>query len=281
MRPPLRTALVTGASAGIGRELVRRLVADRGMTVLATARRADRLAELRDEFPAGSVMIEAGDLTDPAFRERLWDTAAAAFPGGPDLLLNNAGVGHYSRFEQEDPATIDRILAVNLAAPLDLTRRALPSMIERGSGQILFISSVLGFVGLPYSATYAASKHAINGLVKSLRHELKGSGVVVRAACPNRTVSEFHAAASGDDPGHAPRRARYAEPTERIARAIARGLDRRSAFQYPGLTARWVVGIARWFPGPFDWFMERWSAAHFRDEVERARPIGGVRNSDP
>ena len=267
----MKTALVTGASAGIGREFVRQLVNDRGMTVLATARRRDRLEALAAELPAGRVLVEDGDLTDPGFRDRLWERAMDAFPGGPDLLVNNAGLGHYAAFEEEDPATIERIIAVNVTAPADLARRAILAMKGKKGGQVLFVSSVLGFVGLPYSATYAASKHAINGLVKSLRYELRGTGVVVRATCPNRTESEFHAVAigDGDGDGGSPRRAPYAEPTDRVVRAMVRALGRRRAFDFPGSSARWVVAAARWLPWPYEWFMGRWSPGHFRREMER------------
>src|SRR5205814_7481727 len=86
---PLRNALVTGASAGLGRELVRQLVRDRGMTVLATARRLDRLDALAAELPPGRVVVVAGDLADADFRARLW-AQAETLPGGLDLLVNNA-----------------------------------------------------------------------------------------------------------------------------------------------------------------------------------------------
>ncbi|RUL85013.1 SDR family NAD(P)-dependent oxidoreductase [Tautonia sociabilis] len=270
MRSSVRTAIVTGASAGIGRELARQLVRDRGMSVLVTARRRDRLESLAAELPEGGLRIESGDLTDEAFRDRLWQRAMEEFPGGPDLLVNNAGIGHYAEFDQEDPAILRAIVELNIIAPMDLTRRALSAMKARGHGQVMFVSSVLGFVGLPYSSAYAASKHAINGLVRSLRYELAGSGVRVWATCPNRTESEFHAVALGQRPGDAPRRAPYAEPTDRVVRQMVRAIDRRMAFHFPGTSARWVVEASRLLPGPFDWFMRTWAPAHFRSEMERA-----------
>ncbi|HEX8203476.1 MAG TPA: SDR family NAD(P)-dependent oxidoreductase [Isosphaeraceae bacterium] len=261
----LRRALVTGASAGLGRELVRQLVRDRGMTVLATGRRLERLEALAAELPAGAVEVLAGDLAEAGFRSRLWDRAEAS-PGGLDLLVNNAGLGHYAPFAAEDPAILRRIVEVNLMAALDLTQRAARHMTARGSGQILQISSVLGFVGLPYSAAYVATKHALNGLVKSLRYELRGTGVRVWAACPNRTESEFHAVALGRSGGE-PVRSPHAEPTARVVRRIVRGLDRRGAFLLPGPSAWAVVRAAQWLGGPFDWFMTRWAPGHFRREM--------------
>jgi short-subunit dehydrogenase len=263
-------ALVTGASAGIGRELVRQLVRDRGMTVLATARRRSRLEELAAELPEGKVLIEAGDLSDAAFRERLWNRAEA-LPGGLDVLINNAALGHYAEFAGEDPEVIRRQVEVNLIALMDLTRLAARHMMARGAGQIVQVSSVLGFVGIPYSATYVATKHAVNGLVKALRYELRGTGVRVWAACPGRTVSEFHGVAL-DRPDDAPAiRSTHAEPTDRVARGILRGLDRRRAFIFPTLMARLVVTAAGWLPGPLDWYLARWGTRQFHQEMRQGR----------
>jgi short-subunit dehydrogenase len=187
-------AVVTGASSGLGRELVRQLVRDRDMTVLATARRLDRLESLAAELPPGRVIPMAGDLADAEFRRALWQRAVT-LPGGVDLLVNNAGVGQYAELAEQDPARIRQIIEVNLMALIDLSQKAARHMKVRGGGQILEVSSVLGFIGVAESAVYAASKHAVNGLVKSLRYELAGTGVRVCAACPGRTVSEFSEAA--------------------------------------------------------------------------------------
>lgn len=271
MSPP-KTAVVTGASAGIGRELVRQLVRDRGMTVLATARRLDRLRELAAELPAGSVHVLDGDLADPAFRARLWAHAEGLFPGGPDLLVNNAGLGHYAAFAEQDQGAWHAIVEVNLIALMDLTQKAAARMTARGSGQILQISSILGFVGIPYSAVYVASKHAVNGLVKCLRYELRGSGVRVWAACPGRTESEFAAVALGRRGG--PGRDTKGEPADLVVRRIVRALDGRRAFLVPSLGPRLMVALAHWLPGPFEWFMLRWSPGYFRREIAEARDAG-------
>ena len=264
-----RHALVTGASSGLGRELVRQLVLDRGMTVLATARRLDRLESLAAELPGGRVVVVDGDLADPGFRERLWDRADA-FPGGLDLLVNNAGLGHYDDFAGQDPEEIRRVIEVNLMALMDLTQKAIRAMRGRGSGQIVQVSSTLGFVGLPYAAAYVASKHAVNGLVKCLRYELRGTGVRVWAACPGRTESEFTAVAIGPAVSSSP--GPRGEPTAKVVRGIVRGLDRRGGFLMPTATAWAVVALAHWLPGPFDWAMGRWSRGIFGREIRRARP---------
>jgi len=257
---------VTGASAGLGREIVRRLVLDRGMNVLATARRLDRLEALRDELPAGSVAVLAGDLADPAFRADLWEYGDAWSIWGVDLLVNNAGLGNYAEFADQDFAAIRRIIEVNLVALMDLTQRAARDMKARRRGQILQISSTVGSVGMPYAAAYVATKHAVNGLVKTLRYELKGSGVRVWAACPGRIATEFRSAALG--PGR-PDHASAGEPVAKVARGILRGLDRRGGFLAPTASARAILGLAHWLPGPFEWFMMRWAPGHFAREIGR------------
>jgi short-subunit dehydrogenase len=256
-------AVVTGASSGLGRELVRQLVLDRGMTVLATARRLANLESLAAELPHGHVLILAGDLTDAVFRKLLWDRAET-MAGGIDLLVNNAGMGNYADFATQDQRAIRQIIDLNVLALIDLSQKAARYMKDRGSGQILQISSVLGFIGIRDSAVYVASKHAVNGLVKSLRYELWGTGVRVWAACPGRTASEFRQVALGNR-GREVGRLPTGEPTAKIVRAIVRGLDRRSAFVLPSWRAWIVVTLAHWLPAPFDWIMCRWSPGSYKD----------------
>jgi uncharacterized protein len=265
-------ALVTGASSGLGRELVRQLVLDRGMRVLATARRQDRLESLAAELPSGRVEILAGDLADPGFRQILWDHALK-FEGGVDLLVNNAGLGNYAEFAEQDPEQIRQMIELNLMALIDLSQKAARHMKSKRSGQILQISSVLGFIGLADSAVYVATKHAVNGLVKSLRYELWGTGVRVWAACPGRTMSEFSEVAGGKTgKGHSwPGR----EPTDRVVRGIVRGLDRRRGFVLPTWRAWTIVTLAHWLAIPFDWIMTRFKPAASRDRTS------GTRTRDP
>ncbi len=212
------------------------------MTVLATARRADLLATLAAECPAGRVLIEAGDLADADFRRRLWERAES-LPGGVDVLVNNAGLGHFTELVDHDPESIRRIFEVNVFALIDLTQRAARHMKARGRGQIVAVSSVLGFVGLPYSAAYVASKHAVNGLVESLSYELHGTNVRVWAACPGRTESEFARVALGDPGANGP--VPRGESTEKVVRAIVRGLDGRRSFLMPTWLS-WAIVTARY-----------------------------------
>jgi uncharacterized protein len=265
-----RNALVTGASSGLGYELVRQLVRDRNTEVLATARREDRLLALAAEFPAGRIDVLPGDLTDPAFRQHLWQRAES-LPGGLDLLINNAGLGNYADFADQDPEAIRQIIELNVIALFDLTQKAVRFMKARGAGQILQISSVLGFVGMPASAVYVASKHAVNGLVKSLQYELQGTGVRVWAACPGRTQSEFRRVALGNRAALTDELP-SGEPTDRIVRAIIRGIDGRSTFLLPSWKAWAAVWLAHWLPGPFDWAMSRFAPGSYQKVINQSVP---------
>jgi uncharacterized protein len=267
--PQLRNALVTGASSGIGRELVRQLVLDRGMTVLATARRADRLETLAAELPGGRVEIVAGDLCDPGFRDHLWDRSLA-LPGGIDLLINNAGVGNYAELIDQDAHVVRQIVELNLVALIDLSRKAARHMKTRKYGQILQMSSVLGFVGMPASAVYVATKHAVNGFVKSLRYELRGTGVRVWAACPGQTQSEFRRAALGwRNQNQDEQQPSTGEPTDSVVRAIVKAIDGSRTFFVPTWRAWAVVFLARWMPGTFDWLMGHWAKRWYREVLRR------------
>lgn len=262
-----QTVLVSGAGSGLGKA-VATLFARLGARLAICGRNPERL-----EAAAGllrglgaEVIAVPMSIRDPAqvqaLIERVWAEA-----GGLDLLVNNAGIGHYAEFAEEDPAIIDRILQLNVTAPFDLTRRAAKHMKARGRGQILEISSVLGEFGIPYSATYVASKHAVNGLVKSLRHELKGTGVRVWAALPGRFASEFRFRSLGDR--DEPSKPVGVLPAEVVARGILKGLDRRSAFHSPTFSAWATVAASRVFRGPFDWFIGVWGTRQFGREMGR------------
>jgi short-subunit dehydrogenase len=131
------------------------------------------------------------------------------------------------------------------------------------------MSSVVGSVGLPYQAVYAATKHFVNGLVKCLRYELRGTGVRVWAACPARTVSEFQAVARGLSGEGLATAARFgvSDPVETLVRGIVRGLDSRGAFVYPTSMSATTVRLSSWLPLPWDFFMARLGPAYFRKEM--------------
>ena len=219
-------AIVTGASSGIGHALAVELARE-GVRLVVVARRADRLAALAGEIQsAGGVVTSlAADVTDPAARQRVVDTAVSAY-GGLDILVNNAGIGAFGRFEQSDPERLRRVMEVNFFALVELTRAALPEL-KRGTKPIVVnISSVLGHRAVPRSAEYCASKFAVQGFSESIRVELRRDGIDVLVVCPGLTRTEFTASSisRGDKPDWPPHAGVSAEyVARRTVRAIRAG----------------------------------------------------------
>jgi short-subunit dehydrogenase len=189
-RRPL--ALVTGASAGIGREYARRLGAS-GYDLVVTGRRRERLDELATELPDASVEVVAADLgTDVG----LASVAAVAGARPLDLLVNNAGLAHYMPFANLPADKAQELVRVNVLALTMLTNAVIPGMIARGSGAVVNVASLLAFSGnadLPIPrAVYAASKAYVVTFTQLLAHELKDTGVRVQVVCPGVIRTEFH-----------------------------------------------------------------------------------------
>ena len=186
-------ALITGASAGIGREFARQLAA-RVQTLVLVARREQRLNELRDELrnrnPQLKVHTRVVDLCDKSQIDELVRSLKEN-KIDIDFLINNAGLGDYGSVATSDPERDDRIIQVNIAALTSLTRRLLPQMIARKRGAILNVSSSAGFLPIPGMGVYAASKAYVNSFSEALRAELRGTGVTVTALCPGPVHTEF------------------------------------------------------------------------------------------
>lgn len=186
------TALITGASSGIGEVYARRLAAG-GFDLLLTARRADRLQTLARELEqqyGRAVEVFPADLADADSRRRLEERIA----GGPALalLVNNAGFGTPGLVAQADPDQLAAMIDVHLTATVRLCRAALPAMIRAGAGVVINVSSVAAFLPTPRGATYSATKAFLNLFTEALYAELAGSGVRVQALCPGFTYTGFH-----------------------------------------------------------------------------------------
>ncbi len=179
-----RTALVTGASGGLGAHLARRLARE-GMDVALTARREEELAKLAEELQAHGVRAAAlpADLSDLDQIGPLIERAEVAL-GPLDLLVNNAGVELTSAFCAYTVEELTAMIALNLTAPTLLTRRVLPDMLSRRRGHVVFISSVAGKLGPAYQAPYAATKAGLIGLTQSLRAEHRHGPVGFSVVCP-------------------------------------------------------------------------------------------------
>jgi short-subunit dehydrogenase len=189
-----RTALITGASAGIGREFAREL-ARQGFDLALVARRRDRLdelgAELRAQHGVHSHTI-ADDLADPAAPPRIFsalETQGIAI----DMLVNNAGAGVKHTYRRAAWSEHAALIQVQVTAAAQLTHLCLPAMLERGYGRIVNVASLAGLLpGGPTSTLYPAAKSFLVKFSESLAAELWGSGVHVCAVCPGMTRSEFH-----------------------------------------------------------------------------------------
>lgn len=216
-------ALITGASAGIGRAFAEQLAAG-GTHLVLTARRKARLDELAAKLSAQhGVQVEtfAADLGQAGAPEAI--LACTQGKGiGVELLVNNAGFGAHGEFQQIDLARQLEMVQVNVSAVVHLTYLFLPPMIKRRSGDILIVASTAGFQGVPYISTYAATKGFDLLFAEGLAEEVRKYGVRVCALCPGSTESEFHEVAKQTAQG-----SRIKESAEKVAHvglaALARG----------------------------------------------------------
>lgn len=184
----LNKALVTGATSGIGEAIVRTLAAS-GREVLAVARREDRLRALAEATGASTLSADVRDL--PRLTE-----AIETFQ--PDIVVNNAGVGHgIDGLSNIGPELVQEAVDINVTAPMQITAAALVGMKSRGRGHIVNIGSIAGLHTL-VSAIYGGTKGAVHLFSQNLRYELVSSGIRVTEICPGRVASEFYYAAAGD-----------------------------------------------------------------------------------
>lgn len=179
--------LLTGASGGIGAATAVRL-ADAGALVALHGRDRDALERLA--MRTGGVVVVA-DLCDPGAAETALDKAAAALGRPLDLVVSNAGVGWYGDFVDMDPDELDRILAVNLVAPVHLARAALAGMVERGRGHLVLVGSIAGHLGVSHEAVYSAAKAGLVTLAEALRAEVADAGVGVSLVSPSVVATRF------------------------------------------------------------------------------------------
>ncbi|MCC6698085.1 MAG: SDR family oxidoreductase [Candidatus Hydrogenedentes bacterium] len=218
-------ALITGASAGIGREFARAIAAHKVPCVLV-ARRLDRLNELADELRAAhgvKCRCVAQDLAAPDSVDCLL-AAVSDLPIG--ILVNNAGFGHAGRFHTRDPQRLGSMVNVNCAVPALLTRALVPQMLERKRGAIIIVSSVLGFVACPYESVYAATKAFDLQLGASLYAELRPLGIDVVTLCPQATRTEI-LTAQGFSEESVKARQRLADEPEKVVAIALRSLGRK------------------------------------------------------
>ena len=235
-----KSALVTGASGGIGRAIATEL-AQWGVRVKATGRDVEALKDVARSTGGEFLAV---DLREPAEVDRV-----AAWAGPVDLLVNNAGFGLVGVFWSLDPDRVEELVRVNLLAPLRLTASLLPAMVERGEGHVVNIASIAGHVGVRHEAAYSATKAALVTFSESLRYELAGTGVGVTVASPGVVDTAFF-----EREGRSYRRS-FPRPLGpgRVARATVRAIGRNQP----------QVFIPRWMAFPA-WLQGTWPALYRR-----------------
>ena len=245
-------ALITGASAGIGREFARQL-AGRSRSLILAARREQKLNELRDELTQDH----------PNLRIHIHETDLAKLPQideltawlerekiDVDLLINNAGLGDSGPFATSDPTRNEQMTLVNVVALTSLTRRLLPQMIARKRGGILNVSSSAGFLPIPELAVYAATKAYVTSFSEALRAELRGTGVSVCVLCPGPVHTEFQEVANrpGGQPDSGPEFVHV--PVNQVVRDALGALEAGRPLVIPGFLMKLGMLFVRLTPMP-------------------------------
>jgi hypothetical protein len=254
---PFRSALVTGASSGIGEAMTRRLVGA-GVPVVAVARRRDRLEALAAEL--GEVEVLVADLRDRGDQERVAARITdAAHP--PELVVNNAGFGTSGAFAELDPDRLHDEITVNVTALTRLTHAALTAMVPRRRGWVLNVSSFAAYQPAPRLAVYAATKAYVLSLGESLHEEARSAGVVVSTLCPGLVRTEFQSVSNTGD-----YQERFPAPlwlaVDDVAAAGLRGVAAGKAVIVPGVLYRGATSIVNVTP--------RWLRRLVSARVQRA-----------
>lgn len=216
VRPPV--VLVTGASSGIGAAVARRLASAGGCELLLNGRDSGRLAQVA-RATGGTAL--PGDLSTARGNRELAQRVLQEV-GRLDVLIASAGVGWYGRFTEMPGEAVERLLAVNLAAPVYLVRALLPGMVRQGGGQVVLLASIAGTVGVGGEAVYSATKAALCSFAEGLRYELRGEGVRISVVVPGAVDTPFFARRGAPYTRHHPR----AIPPERVAETVYRMLLR-------------------------------------------------------
>jgi dehydrogenase/reductase SDR family protein 7B len=251
---------ITGASSGIG-EAIAISFAERGARLVLSSRRREALELVADACggAAGRPAVLPLDLTRPdtftaAVRE------VVALHGRIDILVNNGGVSQRSRAAETTEAVERAVMEVDYFGTILLTKAVLTQMFAQGSGRVVVISSVLGYVGTPGRAAYAAAKHALHGWFDSLREEVRAAGVRVLIVCPGyvRTNVSLNAlSADGTPIGKMESVIERGIPAERCAQAVLDAIDRDREEILVGGKEIWAARAKRWFPRTLSRVMRR------------------------
>jgi short-subunit dehydrogenase len=240
-----RVVVVTGASSGIGWALAKEL-AGQGARLGLLARREDRLRNLCDEIRSsgGTVEYVPVDVRDRILTVQAIHSLEAKL-GAPDVLIANAGVGSTNTADDLNVAGAETVFRVNLFGVMYSIEAVLPQMLKRGNGQIVTVSSIASYKGLPGAAAYCASKAAVSTYMESLRIQLYGKGVAFTTICPGFIQTPMVEKNKGMF---------LVLSAEKAARKIARAIHRKKkVYNFPWLTTR-LMKLTYWLP---DWLLHR------------------------
>jgi len=254
------TALVTGASSGIGAEFARAL-ANRGMNLILVARDEARLGRLAEEIRSRhqvSIHVLPADLRRPDAATQI-TKAVAELGQQVHLLVNNAGFMTHGAFESIDPALEQDEVMVNVAAVVGLSHAFLPEMLRRSSGGVINVASVAGFQPVPYLSVYAATKAFVISFSVALREECRDRGVAVLCLCPGTTTTELFTRATAKEAAlGAPR------SVQQVVQTALRGLDGGRSLTVDGLKNSLLTLGPRLIP--------KWFAARCAGKAVRPQP---------
>jgi short-subunit dehydrogenase len=270
MSAPRYRAVLTGAAGGIGRAIALRL-APLCETLLLVGRDGASLSALQQEIEAAGSRARTvvADLADTAGREAVL-RAASETGGGIDLLINNAGTGEFAWLADQDEAALERIVRVNVLAPIALTRLLLPLLLAQREARIVNVGSIFGYLGYPGYAAYSASKFALRGFSEALRRELADGPVRVSYFAPRATRTAMNPAAVSEL--NAALGVAMDEPAA-VAAALVESLRRPAGERLLGMPERLFARLNQIFPGLVDRALRRQLPVIRRHARGAPRPI--------
>ena len=257
---------ITGASSGIGAALVRSFDR-RGASVILSARRTERMQDVLDSclHPKNHLLLPL-DVSEPETHKAAYNKVIERY-GRVDILVNNAGISQRSNIMETEPEVERRIMEVNYFGTISMTHAVLPDMVRRQAGQIVVVSSLMGYVITPARSSYAASKHALHGYFESLRAEVYPEGITITMICPGYVKTEIPLhSLRGDGRDHARMDMTHVKgmPADKCAEKMVRVIKRKRAVVKLGWPHVGAVYVYRFIPQLYRFGLRRVYPAKLR-----------------